>query len=108
MDSRKQEYKKVIREVRGQLSSIEKACSSVIHQPVLGTALHALENTFFRIIPMQFGFTASIAVGALMLCIAYFFGYQIVSLSVLGYVFVLGFAVGYVYEIIKSLIKQTK
>lgn len=101
-------YREAIKNTRRDMGFIEGFASKVLHQPVVALTLNALEKTLFRIVPMQFGLVASIAIGALTIFVAYSYGYQLVSLSVLGYVFVLGYTVGLVFQYVSSIISQSK
>lgn len=91
--------KKALNKMRSQLSTFERIISLV---------LTLLEKSFFRSTPMYFGFVTAIVVGTLILVTAYYFGYQIVSMTILGYVFAIGFIVGFIYEYIRSMAKQIK
>ena len=101
-------YHKVIHQNRVHLNLIERTASKLIHQKIVEVVLASLERTFFRIIPMQFGFIAVTTIGLFIVVVAYFYGYQTAGLTVLAYVFALGFIVGVVYEYVKTLIKQVK
>lgn len=101
-------YRETIKKTRHDMSLIEGFASKILHQPVVALVLNTLEKTLFRIIPMQFGLVASIVIGALTIFVAYSYGYQLVSLSVLGYVFVLGYIVGLVFEYVSSMVSQSK
>ncbi len=101
-------YSETIKNTRRDMSFIEGLASKVLHYPIVALTLDTLEKTLFRIVPMQFGLMASIVIGALTIFVAYSYGYQLVSLSVLGYVFVLGYTVGLVFQYVSSLISQSK
>lgn len=108
MPKNKTAYHKAIHKNRVHLSTFEQLASKIIHQRFVELVLKSLENTFFRIIPMQFGFMAITIIGVFSIVVAYFYGYQTTSLTSLGYVFALGFIVGLVYEYVRSIIKQVK
>jgi len=108
MSKKNTAYHKAIHENRVHLSSSEKLLSKVIHQRLVELILTSLEHTFFRILPMQFGFIAVTIIGTFSMIVAYFYGYQITSMTALGYVFALGFLVGVVYEYVRTLIKQVQ
>ncbi len=108
MSKKNTAYHKAIRQNRVHLSSHEKILSKLIHQRLVELILASLENSFFRILPMQFGFIAVTIIGVFSLIVAYFYGYQITSMTALGYVFALGFLVGVVYEYVRALVKQVK
>lgn len=97
-----------LNKIRFHLNTFEKIVSIIIHKPIMSLVLVSLEKSFFRTIPMYFGFVAAITAGILMLATAYFFGYQIISLTVLGYIFVLGFVMGFMYEYVRSMVRQIK
>lgn len=101
-------YRETIKNTRRDMSFIEGLASKVLHQPVVALILNILEKTLFRIIPMQFGLVAAIIIGTLTIFVAYSYGYQLVSLSFLGYVFVLGYTVGLVFQFVSSLVSQSK
>lgn len=101
-------YRVTLAKAQQHLRSDEKVLAKILHQPVIYLVLHTLERSLFRIIPMQFGLIGSITVGLLVISVAYFYGYQINSLTILGSVFVLGFVVGLVYEYVRTLISTSK
>lgn len=100
--------KNTLKKIRPHLNILEQKISGAIHQPFIETLLTSIEKGPFRIVPMCFGFGAAIVAGISMLATAYFFGYQTTSLTVLGYVFVLGFVIGFVYEYLRSLPEGSK
>lgn len=108
MSKNKTAYHKAIHKNRIHLNTSEQIISKIMHQHLVELVLKSLENTFFRIIPMQFGFMAITIIGVFSVVVAYFYGYQTISLTSLGYVFALGFIVGLVYEYVRSIIKQVK
>lgn len=101
-------YKKILNQARAPLGGFEKILSKLFHQPVIDLVFGFLEKSLFRITPMYLGFIAALVIGLLMLAVAYFYGYQVVSVTVLGPVFALGFVVGLVYEYVRSLVKQAR
>lgn len=100
--------KKTLDKIRPHLNTFEQIVSRIIHKPIINFILVVLKKSFFRTVPMYFGFVVAIAIVVLMLTIAYFFGYQVTSLTILGYVFVLGFIIGFVYEYVRSLVSKVK
>lgn len=100
--------KKTLNKIRLHLNVFEQIISRIIHNPIIAWIFIALEKFFFRSTPLYFGFVITIVTGVLMLAIAYFFGYQVTSLTVFGYIFALGFVIGFVYEYLRSLVKQVK
>lgn len=108
MTKAKTTYKATMRTAQAQLNMPEKSASKIFHQPIIKLVLDTLERTVFRIIPMQIGLGASIAIGLLIVFIAYSYGYRIVSLSILGYVFALGYLVGLVFEYVRHIVTQSK
>jgi hypothetical protein len=101
-------YKKALNRAQQHMRADEKILAKIFHQPVVYLILNTLERSVFRIIPMQFGLISSVTVGLLIISVAYFYGYQINSLSVLGSVFVLGYIIGFVYEYVRVFIRQGK
>lgn len=101
-------YQKAIRQNRVHLNTVERMISTILHYPLIDTILETLERTVFRILPMQIGFIAVTIFGLLAVAVAYFYGYQTMSLTSLSYVFVLGFIVGVVFEYVRSIIQQPK
>ncbi len=101
-------YRTTLAKAQHHLRADEKLLAKIIHQPVIYLILNTLERSLFRIIPMQFGLISSIVVGLLIISVAYFYGYQINSLTILGSVFVLGFVVGLVYEYVRTLVSPSK
>ncbi len=99
-------YHKAIRQNRVHLSTHEKLLSKVIHQRFVELVLACLERSFFRVLPMQFGFIAVTTIGSFSIFVSYFYGYQTTSLTALGYLFALGFLVGVVYEYVRAIVKQ--
>lgn len=100
------DYKVTIRKARAELNMHEQLISRFIHMPVIPSVLNILEKTLFRQIPMQFGLMASVTIGLFLVGISYLYGYQILSLEVLVYIFGLGFMVGLVFEYVRSLLRQ--
>ncbi len=104
----KNDYRTALAKAQQHLRADEKVLAKLLHQPIFYVILNTLERSIFRIIPMQFALISSITVGLLIISVAYFYGYRINSLSILGSVFALGFIVGLVYEYVRALISQTK
>lgn len=101
-------YRVTLAKAQQHLRADEKILAKILHQPVIYLILHTLERSLFRIIPMQFGLISSIIVGLLVISVAYFYGYQINSLTIMGSVFVLGFIIGLVYEYVRALIHSSE
>ena len=108
MVKNKDDYQVTIATAQSRLSATDRLLSKLLHTHAINLVLHALERSLFRIVPMQIALVATVTVGLLIVCVAYFYGYHIASLNVLGGVFILGFIVGAVYEYVRALIRQVK
>lgn len=108
MVKNKDDYQVTIATARSRLSTPDRLLSKLLHIPAIDLVLRTLERSIFRIVPMQIALVTTITAGLLIVCIAYFYGYHIASLNVLGSVFILGFIVGAVYEYVRALIRQVK
>lgn len=101
-------YHNTIKQNRVHLNVFERIASIVLHYPLVDVILGSLDKTLFRIVPMQIGFIAVTIFGLLAVAVAYFYGYQTMSLTSLAYVYVLGFVVGFVFEYVRTFIRQAK
>lgn len=106
MTTKNSDYQKTIADARSHLSLSLQFLSRVFHVKVFDILLRILEKSLFRIVPTLIGLTAAISVGIFIVCLCYFFGYQVISMSILWYVLALGYIIGIVFEYIRILITQ--
>jgi hypothetical protein len=106
--NKKTAYQDTLSKAQSHLNKYERFLANILHNRLVYLVLDTLERSLFRIIPLQFALISSVTVGLLIIAQAYFYGYQIKSLSSLGAVFILGMIVGLIYEYVRTFIKQAK
>lgn len=108
MTNHTKKYKETIHTTRPHLNSFEKFASKLFHLKVIEIALSSLDKTIFRTTPLLIGLGSAVTIGIFIVVVCTVFGYQIISMTVLLYILLLGFIIGAVFEYVRALIKQSK